>query len=86
MIKIIEWILSKKEFNLSKKENCLWKTTTKNEELKLYRELLNLIDKYKYKTKEITTIRHYRYKTIKIDNIEDLEMEFNERNRRGYGR
>lgn len=69
MLKIIEWILSKKEFNLSKKENCLWKATTKNEELKLYRKLLNLIDGYNYKTKEIITLRHYRYKTIKIDNI-----------------
>ena len=67
MLKIITLIISKKEFRLSKKNNCAFKNKTNNEEIKLYRKLLNDIDSYNYKTKNITTLRHYRYKTFKID-------------------
>ena len=54
MLKIITWLLTKKEARLSKK-------TAINEELKLYRNLLDQIDKYNYETKGISTFRHYRF-------------------------
>ena len=60
MLKIITWLLTKKEARLSKK-------TAINEELKLYRNLLDQIDKYNYETKGISTFRHYRYKEFKVD-------------------
>ena len=67
ILKIITWLLTKKEKRLSKKEKVLWNKTTTNKEIKLYRKLLNEIDNYNYKVKNITTLRHYRYKTFKID-------------------
>lgn len=75
MLKIITWIISKKEFRLSKKNNCDFKNKTDNEEIKLYRKLLNDIDSYNYKTKKWTILRHYRYKpfTFKIDEAGDKE-------------
>ena len=70
MLKIITWIIGKLEKRLSKKEKCLFKKETKNEKLKLYRTLLNEIDSYNSKTKNITTLRHYRYITFGIDDLE----------------
>ncbi len=67
MLKIITFIITKLEQRLSKKENCLYKKETSNEKIILYRNLLNEIDKYNYKNKHISTIRHYRYKTFKVD-------------------
>ena len=67
MIKIITWIITKIEKKLSKKYNCLGKDLTIHSDLLLYRQLLNEIDKYNYQVKGITTFRHYRYKTFKVD-------------------
>lgn len=70
MLKIINWLITKSEKRLSKKEKCLFKKETTNEKLKLYRKLLDEIDNYDYKNKNTTTLRHYRYKTFKVDNLE----------------
>lgn len=74
MLKIITWILTKKEKRLSKKQKTLWSKATINKELQLYRCLLDEIDKYNYEVKNITTLRHYRYKTFKIvDSVEKVK-------------
>ena len=65
-IKRIEKIISKKEKKLAKKNNCWYKNKTDNKEIKLYRDLLNLIDRYMCKEKNITIYRHYRYKVIRF--------------------
>ena len=65
-IKRLDKIISKREVKLSKKNNCLYKKTTNNAEIKLCRDLLNLIDRYKFKEKNLTTYRHYRYKVMKF--------------------
>lgn len=70
MLKIINWLITKSEKRLSKKGKYLFKKETKNEKLKLYRTLLNEIDKYNYETKNITTLRHYRYITFGVDDLE----------------
>ena len=70
MIKIINWLITKNEKRLSKKEKCLFKKEVKNEKLKLYRTLLNEIDSYNFKTKNIIVLRHYRYKTFSVDDLE----------------
>lgn len=70
MIKIINWLITKSEKRLSKKEKCLFKKETKNEKLKLYRTLLNEIDSYNSKTKNVIVLRHYRYTTFSIDDLE----------------
>ena len=67
MIKIINLLITRSEKKLSKKEKCLFNKKTDNEKIKLYRKLLNEIDKYNLNNKKITTYRHYRYKTFKID-------------------
>ena len=67
MLNIITFIITKLEQRLSKKEECLYKNKITNEKLKLYRKLLNEIDKYNYRIKKISTFRHYRYKTFKVD-------------------
>ena len=67
MLKIITWVITKIEHKLSKKYKCVSKFETIHADLLLYRQLLNEIDKYNYQTKGITTIRHYRYKTFKVD-------------------
>ena len=67
MIKILDLIITKKEAKLSKKEKCFQNKNTNNEKIKLYRKLLNEIDKYNYRIKKISTFRHYRYKTFKVD-------------------
>ena len=67
-IKRIEKIISKKEKKLAKKNNCWYKNKTDNKEIKLYRDLLNLIDRYMCKEKNITIYRHYRYKVIRFGN------------------
>ena len=70
MLKIINWLITKSEKRLSKKEKCLFKKETTNKKLKLYRKLLNEIDNYNYENKNITTLRHYRYITFDIDDLE----------------
>lgn len=70
MLKIINWLITKSEKRLSKKEKCLFKKETTNEKLKLYRKLLNEIDNYNYENKNITTLRHYRYITFGVDILE----------------
>ncbi len=67
MLKIIEWLITKSETKLSKKEKVLCKKETNNEKLNLYRNLLDEIDGYKHKNKNITTLRHYRYIDFKVD-------------------
>ena len=67
-IKRIEKIISKEEVKLSKKNNYLYKSKTDNKELKLYREILNIIDKYMWKEKDTAIYRHYRYKVIRFGN------------------
>lgn len=71
MLKIVTFIITKLETKLSKKEKCLNKKTTLNDKLNLYRTLLNEIDSYNYKTKNILTLRHYRYMTFDVDNLEN---------------
>lgn len=70
MIQIINWLITKSEKRLSKKEKCLFKKETKNEKLKLYRTLLNEIDSYNSKIKNVMVLRHYRYMTFNVDNLE----------------
>lgn len=67
MIKILDLIITKKEAKLSKKEKCFQNKNTNNEKIKLYRALLNEIDKYNNRTKGTVKIRHYRYMTFKVD-------------------
>ena len=67
-IKRIEKIISKEEAKLAKKNNCWYKNKTDNKEIKLYRDLLNLIDKYMCKEKNITIYRHYRYRVLRFGN------------------
>lgn len=69
MLKIITFIITELEARLSKKEKCFRKNETNNEKLKLYRKLLNEIDKYNFKMKNISTFRHYRYKEFKIEDL-----------------
>ena len=70
MIKIINWLITKSEKRLSKKEKCLFKKETSNKKLKLYRNLLNEIDEYTCEVKNIKILRHYRYKTLNVDDLE----------------
>ena len=70
MLKIVTFIITKLETRLSRKEKCLNKKTTSNDKLNLYRTLLNEIDNYNYKTKNILTLRHYRYMTFDVDDLE----------------
>ena len=73
ILKIITWLLTKKEYKLSKKQKVLFNKNTSNKEIKLYRALLDKIDDYNSKTKDIIILRHYRYtvfsgsKRIKVD-------------------
>ena len=59
------------ESRLSKKEKCYQKNKTDNKKLKLYRTLLNEIDKYNSQEKDIAIFRHYRFKTISIGKSEE---------------
>lgn len=61
MLKILNFIITKLEVRLSKKEKCMYENTTSNKKLKLYRTLLNEIDHYYLETKNIITLRHYKY-------------------------
>ena len=70
MLKIVTFIITKLEIRLSKKEKCLNKKTTTNDKLNLYRTLLNEIDNYNYKAKNTLTLRHYRYMTFDVDDLE----------------
>jgi len=58
MIKIIDFIITKIEPHI--------KDDIKTE---LIREILDSIDKYKKIRYDITTIRYYRMKTFKVDDI-----------------
>lgn len=60
MIRIIDFVITKIE-----------RHTKDKDESELYRQILNLIDKYKYEKYKITTFRYYRYKTFSVDDIED---------------
>lgn len=71
MIKIIDFIITKAEMHLSKKEKCLNNKNTTNEKIKLYRNILDEIDKYKKTQKNLLTLRHYRYFTFEVDDIEE---------------
>lgn len=64
MIKILDYILTKLEWRLSKKSKD-------KEKLILYRTLLNEIDNYKRKINpSLCILRHYRYATFKVDEID----------------
>lgn len=66
--KLIERIITKIEIRISKKENKISKKDGISERLKLYRDLLDRIDKYRSEQEEGTVIlRHYRYFTFKVD-------------------
>lgn len=71
MIKILDFIITKAEMHLSKKEKCLNNKNTTNEKIKLYRNILDEIDKYKKTQKNLLIFRHYRYFTFEIDDIEE---------------
>ena len=71
MIKIIDFIITKAEIHLSKKEKCLNNKNTTNEKIKLYRNILDEIDKYKKTQKKLLTFRHYRYFTFEVDDIDE---------------
>lgn len=66
--KLIDRIITKIEIRISKKENKVSKKDGISERLKLYRDLLDRIDKYRSEQEEETLIiRHYRYFTFKVD-------------------
>ena len=71
MIKIINFIITKLEFRLSKKLGNQFIPQTLDYKLRLYRNILNEIDNYNYKVKNISTFRHYRCKTFSIDKVGD---------------
>ena len=75
MIKILDYIISKLEWKLSKKEDCTYYNQTSNKKLKLYRKLLNDIDEYRGRTEEIMILRHFRYSTFVIDGVEECNYE-----------
>lgn len=66
MLKIITYIIEKKELRLSKKENKIGDKTNPSDKLKLYRDLLDRLDKYKMGANGLI-LRHYRYFTVEID-------------------
>ena len=68
-VKVLQWIITKLEFRLSKKENKVGKKDKISKELSTYRDLLDIIDNYFYKD-SILQLRHYRYFDIDIDLIE----------------
>lgn len=66
--KLIDRIITKIEIRISKKENKVSKKDGISERLKLYRDLLDRLDKYRNEQEEGTVIlRHYRYFTIEVD-------------------
>ena len=66
--KLIERLITKIEIRISKKENKISKKDGISERLKLYRDLLDRLDKYRNEQGEGTvTLRHYRYFTFKVD-------------------
>lgn len=58
MIKIVDFIITKIETHIKD-----------NNKKELIREILDSIDKYKKIKYDITTIRYYRMKTFKVDDI-----------------
>lgn len=66
MLKIITFLITKAEWNLSRKEKKRCNKNNPSEKLQLYRDLLNFIDRYNEKTTGITTLRHYRYFNFSI--------------------
>lgn len=71
MLKIINFIITKYEKRLSKKNNCIGLKDIKNEEIKLYRDILNTIDVYMAKKEKILILRHYRYIEFEVDDIKE---------------
>lgn len=67
MLKIITYVITKLEWRLSKREKKKWNKDNPSDELQLYRDLLNFIDRYNEKTTGITTFRHYRYFKFKVE-------------------
>ena len=59
MIKLLNFIITKIE-----------KNTKDTEKRNLYRDILNLIDKYNFNVYHFVTIRYYRYFTFDVDDID----------------
>lgn len=74
MIKIITYLIKKTELHLSKKENKLQDKTNPSKKLKLYRDLLDRIDKY-VGGNHHEILRHYIYFTIKIDRYKEQKWK-----------
>lgn len=67
--KIIERVLTRIEFKISKKEKKIACKNNASERLKLYRDLLNRIDEYRSELDNSVTVRHYRYFTPTISEL-----------------
>jgi hypothetical protein len=67
--KLIERIITKIELKISKKENKISNKNDISKRLKLYRDLLDRIDSYR-REEGIFTLRHYRYFTLEVDDID----------------
>ena len=66
--KIIFWVLGKIEFRLSKKENKILKRDNVSDRLRMYRDILDIIDTYRMKINpELSIFRHYRNMLFKIE-------------------
>ena len=73
IIKIINFIITKLEGKLSNKLGNYGIPQTLDNKLRLYRNILNEIDKYNYNVNNISTFRHYRWKNFKVDKLEEIE-------------
>lgn len=65
--KLMERILTKIEFKISKKEKKIATKNNVSERLKLYRDLLNRIDEYRSELDNSVITRHYRYFRFTVD-------------------
>lgn len=61
MIRLLRWYIGVKEVRLSKKENKIESRENISLKLKLYRDILDILDTYYKRTQKISTYRHYRY-------------------------
>ncbi len=73
--RLIEFIITKIELRISKKENKISNKNDISQRLTLYRDLLDRIDSYRSETEGIVTIRHYRYFSVHIDDLKPTNAE-----------